>query len=420
MKRILTLLLLSLITVTTLLASGSKETEEEIILWHSNSGLLGEAFESLVEKYNQDHEVKIKAVYQGKANDVLVKIKAAEAAGEKLPDIAQLDATAGLDMMYSKSVVTPEQLGLDTSDIVPVAYAAYEGIDGHIGVPFNSSILLYYYNKSAFDKAGVKVPGTLDEMKEILPQVKEANGGRPAFSGVPTTYELCSFLGAYQGGSYITDRKNGHEGTSTEVLFDDNGSFRLFLEKWKAIYDTGAIENLTSGVSDAFSSGLTYSMLASSSNLKTIEENIAGRFELAVAPCPRLDQEATGGSNVGGGCLVAFNDSTEVKEVLSFLISAESQLFWAENTGYFPISRSALESNQWSDFIQENPLYGIAGEVALSSDEKLIGLWIPSAYQVYYSFQSTIKETLENGLGIEEAEKRMADMIEESLEGYEN
>ena len=418
MKKTLTILLVALIAAYAVFAGGEKEeSKDTIVIWHSNSGVLGEAFDNLVANWNANNEVQIEAIYQGKANDVLTKIKAATMANQPLPDIAQLDATAGLDMFYSEELVSVEELGVDTEDILPVAYAAYDSSRGHLGVPFNSSSLLYYYNKTMFDKAGVVVPRTLDELIEIAPILKKVNGV-PAISNVPTTYELCTFLGAYEGGSYMADNRNGHDGVPTEVLFDDNGSFKAFLEKWTELYATGALENLSSGVTDAFASGKTASILKSSSNLTTIKANVGDRFELGVAFVPMVNENATGGSNIGGGCLASFSDDESVKDVIEYFIGEKSQLYWAEETGYMPINMKTIESDEWKSIVEEDPLYGVAIEQAIESDEKVTGLWIPSGYQVYHSFQSTIKEVLENGLSIDQAIKNMKDMIEGAIKEY--
>ena len=420
MKKTLTVLMIALIAITTVFAGGAKEEkiQDRVVIWHSNSGILGDTFDALVKNWNDTHDIQIEAIYQGKANDVLTKLKAATMAGQSLPDIAQLDATAGLDMFYSEDLVPVEALGVDTSDILPVAYSAYDSSRGHLGVPFNSSSLLYYYNRTMFENAGVEVPTTLDELIAIAPEIKAANGV-PALSNVPTTYELCTFLGAWEGGSYMADNRNGHDGVPTEVLFDDNGSFKAFLEKWSELYATGALENLTSGVSSAFASGKTASILASSSNLTTIKANVGDRFELGVARVPMVDENATGGSNIGGGCLASFNDNPAVKEVIEYFIGPESQLYWATETGYMPINMKAIESEEWKTLTEEDPLFSVAIEQAIASDEKVTGLWIPSGYQVYHSFQSTIKEVLENGLTPDQAVENMRSMIEGAIRDYE-
>ncbi len=413
------LIMLLLVIPTLLFSAGAKEEDvTTVTIWHSNSGILEDAFMSLVEQFNESHDnIRINAVYQGKANDVLTSVNAASLAGSGLPDIAQLDATAGLDMMYAPYLVTVEELGVDTSELIESAYAAYDSKRGHIGVPFNASSLLFYYNADLFEEAGVEVPKTLDDFISSAPIIHEKTGVY-AFSGVPTTYELITFLGSQNGGTYLTDNRNGHDGVSTKVLFDENGTFRNFLEKWKALYDTGALNNLTSGVSNAFYAEQCASMLASSSNLTTVLENTDGLFNVGVAYVPMVDSDATGGVNIGGGCLAAFSNTEEVREVLEFMISASSQAYWAESTGYMPVNRNTVESPEWQAFIKENPLYSVALEQALSSSEKVLGLWIPSAYQVYYSFQSTIASVLEGEMSIDEAVSSMADMINTNLMEY--
>lgn len=413
------LIMLLLVIPALLFSAGAKEEDvTTVTIWHSNSGILEDAFMSLVEEFNEKHdEIRINAVYQGKANDVLTSVNAAALAGSGMPDIAQLDATAGLDMMYAPYLVIVEDLGVDTSELIESAYAAYDSKRGHIGVPFNASSLLFYYNADLFEEAGIEVPKTLDDFIASAPIIHEKTGVY-AFSGVPTTYELITFLGSQNGGAYLTDNRNGHDGVSTKVLFDENGTFRNFLEKWKALYDTGALNNLTSGVSSAFYAEQCASMLASSSNLTTVLENTDGLFTVGVAYVPMVDSDATGGVNIGGGCLAAFSNTEEVKEVLEFMISASSQAYWAESTGYMPVNRNTVESPEWQAFIKENPLYSVALEQALSSSEKVIGLWIPSAYQVYYSFQSTIASVLEGEMSIDEAVSSMADMINTSLREY--
>ena len=413
------LIMLLLVIPALLFSAGAKEEDvTTVTIWHSNSGILEDAFMSLVEEFNENHdEIRINAVYQGKANDVLTSVNAAALAGSGLPDIAQLDATAGLDMMYAPYLVTVEDLGVDTSELIESAYAAYDSKRGHIGVPFNASSLLFYYNADLFEEAGIEVPKTLDDFIASAPIIHEKTGVY-AISGVPTTYELITFLGSQNGGTYLTDNRNGHDGVSTKVLFDENGTFRNFLEKWKALYDTGALNNLTNGVSSAFYAEQCASMLASSSNLTTVLENTDGLFTVGVAYVPMVDSDATGGVNIGGGCLAAFSNTEEVKEVLEFMISASSQAYWAESTGYMPVNRNTVESPEWQAFIKENPLYSVALEQALSSSEKVIGLWIPSAYQVYYSFQSTIASVLEGEMSIDEAVSSMADMINTNLMEY--
>ena len=159
-------------------------------------------------------------------------------------------------------------------------------------------------------------------------------------------------------------------------------------------------------------------MLASSSSLTTVLENTEGLFNVGVAFVPMTDEGATGGVNIGGGFLASFTNSEEVKEVLEFLISEEAQEIWASSTGYMPINKESVDSEYWTTFISENPLYNVALRQALQSSDNVIGLWIPSAYQVYYSFQSTIASVLNGEITIDQAVNNMASMINANLDEY--
>ena len=307
MKKIYLILLILLLSLS-LFAQGTKEKDETTITWwHSNSGILGDVTDELVDEFNntigKDEGIYVEAIYQGKANDVLTKVKAAASSGDtsSLPDIAQLDSTGVTDMGTSPYIYYVEDLakdnGEDLSFLLDSAIESMRYKGKVIGLPFNASTLLYYYNKSAFEEAGVTVPKTFDELISIAPSlvVKDEKGEvkRYALSLVPTTYELITFIGSQKGLSYLTDNENGHLGTPTHVLFDSEGTLKTFLEKWEELYKTGALNNQTSGISADFAAGNTASMMASSSNLTSVLEAVDGRFEVGVAPVPRVNEEAT-------------------------------------------------------------------------------------------------------------------------------
>lgn len=429
MKRLIavSLVLLSLFSAA---AGGTKESGVDVVtIWHSNSGRIGEAFDTLVENFNdtvgKENNVRIEAIYQGAANDVLTKVKAtAQQSTSMLPDIAQMDATAALDMKGADYLVTCDEIGIDTSSILASALKALDSDRGLLAMPFNCSSLLLYYNKTLFDEKGIEVPETLDEFASIAPELgeRDSNGNvtRYAFAGVPTTYELGTFIGSQHGLSYMVDAQNGHFGTPSKVLFGEEGTFRNFLEHWKAFYDTGYVNNVTSGVRDEFAAGRAASMLASSSNLSTVLSTVAGRFEVGTAFVPKVDEEATGGVNIGGGAMFSFSAKPGVKLVLEYLTSPESQLYWAEQTGYMAINTELYDTDGYKAFLSDNPQFAVAMEQTLSSNPEVVGIWLPSAYQIYYSFQSEIRAVTENGKDIDEAVSSMVAIVQGAIDEYRN
>ena len=416
-----------LLSAAGIYAGGSTEDDSVVTIWHSNSGALGTAFDEIVAEFNSTigagKGIEIEAIYQGAANDVLTKVKAAAAVDTStLPDIAQLDATAALDMMNSDYLVLPSVLGIDTSSIMPSALESLMSERGLLAIPFNASSLLFYYNKTLFDSLGLEAPATLDEFTEIAPLLGEtdANGNvtRYAFAGVPATYELGAFIGAQNGLSYMVDEENGHTGTPRKVLFEEEGTFAEFLTHWKKLYDTGYLNNITSGVSTEFAAGRTATMLASSSNLSTVINTVGGRFEVGTAFVPKTNEEATGGVNIGGGAMFSFTESENARIVLEYLISEDVQLEWAEKTGYMPVNTGLYDNAEYQEFLDGNPQFRVAMEQTASSNPKVTGVWIPSAYQIYYSFQSEIRNVTENGKSIEAAVHDMAATVQNALDEY--
>ena len=427
MRRII-LIISSLLIGAVLFAGGASESGKTTVeIWHSNAGIAGNAFEEIVDEFNntigEEKGIVIEPIYQGAANDVLTKVKAAATADRSsLPDIAQLDATACLDMKNADYLILPQDINLDTSYIMPSAIEALMSDRGLLGIPFNASSLLFFYNKTLFDSLSLDPPETLADFAEIAPLLgeKDSNGKitRYAFAGVPATYELGTFIGAQNGLSYFVDMQNGHMGTPEKVLLEDEGTFRNFLVHWKNLYDTGWVNNITSGISTEFAAGRTATMLSSSSDIASVIKNVGGRFEVGTAFVPKTDENATGGVNIGGGSFFIFTPSDAVRTVLEYFISENVQLKWAEETGYMPINTDLYDNPDYLSFLSENPQFKVAMDQTEASNPKVTSIWLPSAYQIYYSFQSTIRAVTEDGMDIDAAVHEMASIIQKAIDEY--
>ena len=419
-KLALIFIIIAMAVAAPLFAAGGKENAEtaKVTIWHSAQGANATVFEEIAQTFNdtigKEKGIEIEAIYQGKANDVLTSVNAASGTGN-LPDIAMMDATAATDMNHSQYLVTVDKLGIDTSDILACGISSYTSENRLLALPFNASALLYYYNKTLYDSLGVNPPKTLDDMVEVMK--KTGAKDRAAFAGVPATFELTTLIGAQNGLSYMLNNRNGHDGAATEVLFGKEGTYKTFLEKWKAVYDTGFYSPITSGVTAEFTSGRCAAMLASSSNLASVINSVSGEFEVGVAKVPMVNEKATGGTVISGGALFSFTDSPAVKTVLEYMISPDVQAKWSEATGYVPVSTKAYETEAYKAFLEKNPQYKVAIESLLDSNPGLANVWVPSAYSVYYSFQSNIADVL-NGKDIDAAVSDMVAIVEGAIASY--
>ncbi len=423
MKKTL-LFILILLSLFPLIAGGNKEKNEEkkVVIWYSSQGNALNAFEEIVDDFNttigKEKSIKVEAIYQGKANDVLTKVNASTSS--TLPDIAMMDATAALDMNNSPSLVTIDSLGIDTSFLLESAISSYSSERGLIALPFNGSALLYYYNKTLFDSLSLEPPKTIDELISISQLIgeKDKNGNiiRYSFEGVPTTYELSYFICAQNGGTYMVNNENGHKGSATEVLFKKEGTYKAFLEKWKELFNTGFCSSSTSGVVDDFIASRTASILASASNMTKIINN--SDFEVGVSRVPLVNEEANESAIISGGALYAFSQNEEVKTVLEYLISAEVQAKWSEETGYVALNKNSYLLPSYISFLEKNPQFEITSSYLKNSDKRMVNVWLPSAYTIYYSFQKNVADVVENNLDIDKAVDEMERTILDALSTY--
>ena len=69
-------------------------------------------------------------------------------------------------------------------------------------------------------------------------------------------------------------------------------------------------------------------------------------------------------------------------------------------------------------FLDDNPLFRVAMEQTEASNPKVTGVWLPSAYQIYYSFQSEIRNVTENGKDIDKAVEDMEAAVQKALDDY--
>ena len=66
----------------------------------------------------------------------------------------------------------------------------------------------------------------------------------------------------------------------------------------------------------------------------------------------------------------------------------------------------------------ENPLFKVASDQLLASNPKVVGLWIPNGYEVYYAFQSNIKAMLEQGVSVTDPVEKMRSEIDRGLDDF--
>ena len=146
--------------------SGPATAQTEIQWWHAHAGRLGEVVDIITERFNASQsDYKLIATYKGGYEDTMTAGIAAFRAKQQ-PHLIQIFDAGAATIINAKGATVPVAdlmvkygAGFNIEDYIPGVRFFYADSDGKmIGMPFNSSTPLLYYNKKALADAGVDAP----------------------------------------------------------------------------------------------------------------------------------------------------------------------------------------------------------------------------------------------------------------------
>lgn len=438
MKKPVLLVLVSLCFIVSFSAAAEEVT---IDFWHAMGGHNLEVVNTLVEEFNSSQDqVEVKAQYTGSYNDTLTKTQSAVQTGTA-PHIIQI-YEIGTQMMLDSGIIMPiEDLGKEVAGdnsfdwdkfLVPVSN--YYTIDGKLNsMPFNSSTPILYYDRDAFEEAGLdpnRPPQTFVELKEYARKLTIKNDDG--------TVERYGFTLGIVGwfveqmvanqDATLVNNDNGRSARATASNLNEEAAVR-FVKLWKEMVDEGIMLNPGrgwDGANQAFSSGRAAMLIESTSSVAGFTENAeAAGFELGTGFLPRPAAANRGGIIIGGASLwtIADHPEEELKatwEFLKWLSEEEQQVYWFENTGYFPVTKAAVEREMNNKFFAENPNYLTAflqlllSKKAVSTQGALIGTF-PEVRQIV---EESVEKTLEGNMTPQAAMDEAAERVNKSLKEY--
>lgn len=357
----------------------AKSKPVEITYWQggfqrANEETLGR----LVDKFNSSqNDVHVSVVNQTTYVDTLNKFRAGLSSGD-LPDLVNIEDT-GLQQMIDTKAILPAQACVDAekydlSDNLK-RVVDYYSVKGKLyPMPFNVSNPVLYFNKKAFEAAGLdpnNPPKTLDEIKTAAQKLKDSGVVSQAGFGMkldPWYLEQWSALG---GKTYVNNG-NGRKSRATSTTFDNATGKEIFtflndmvksgLARTNPADGPQAFDNLLGIGNGNF--GMT---IDTSAALGTIQQVLSsGQYpnvELGVAPMP--GPKGKGGVLVGGAANYIVNKSSPEKQAAAwqfakFLNDPESQAEWAVGTGYVPIRQSSSNMPQIQQLWAQSPGFKVA------------------------------------------------------------
>lgn len=316
----------------------------EITFWHAMNGDQEKALQNLVNKFTKENsDIKVTLQNQSSYPDLQQKITATTASPKDLPTITQaypdwllnaIDENLVVDL---KPYIENKTLKFDNYDDILEGFKDASTIDGKIyGMPFNKSTEVLWYNKTLLDKYNISVPKTYEEFakasKEVKAKANIVGGGFDSLSNYYTTY-----------------LKN------EDVIFNpeldptseaSKNAVEYYLDGIKGGYFR--IAGTDKYLSGPFGNGQIALYVGSNAGEAFVKQGVGDKFEIGVAPYPSkyVMQQGTD--------LFVFSSATAEQKtaaykLLQFLTTKENQIEWAKETGYIPVRKSAIESDEYKN-----------------------------------------------------------------------
>ncbi|MEP0942760.1 MAG: extracellular solute-binding protein [Rhizobiaceae bacterium] len=350
------------------LMSSAAWSATDIQWWHAMGGRLGEVVNEIAAKYNASQSTyNLVATYKGGYEDTMTAGIAAFRAKQQ-PNIIQIFDAGAATIINAKGATVPvadlmakHSGGFDISDYIAGVRYFYADSDGKmIGMPFNSSTPLLYYNKDAFAKAGIaNPPSTWEELEAMAPKLKEAGYVALAQSHSPWIFSE-NFHSRHN--IQLATGNNGYDSTDVKILYNNDhmkmhwSKVKEWLDKgWYGFYGRAWGDN-----QDAFVQKKVAMWLGSSGSFGGLTKSADFKFGASFLPYWKSIIAEPKGTFIGGAALFAMSGKSEeenkgVADFLAFLTQPEMQYFWHQETGYVPITNAAYDLAKKEGYYNSTP-----------------------------------------------------------------
>ena len=436
MKKYLVLPLL-LIFVFSFAVVGQAQVTE-IDFWYALSGNIQEVTLSLVEDFNESHpDIQVNPVHKGSYSEVLTSSIAAYRT-DNAPHIVQV-YEVGTQTLLDSNAIKPvyelfeeNDMDINWDDFIG-PLKAYYSVDGNLySLPFNSSTPFLFYNKDAFEEAGLdpnQPPRTFKEVEEYGRQLVESGAVENALTVGWPSWVLAENMFTWHG-QPITNNKNGYEGHASELKINSEFGVELFtqLKEWQS-ENIFTYEGREGTPNPSFLTGKTAMIITSTAYLGGFKEG--ADFEIGSGFIPHKEGLPQGNSLIGGATLWVYQGHSDeeyraVTEFLDFIASVDQQVRWHKETGYLPVTNSAVNQLEEEGWFEENPNHSTAfnqlnietetGEFAglRLGDFVAIREIVLSELESIFSGNKTVEKALDDA--VQKSNQRLERYIEANVE----
>ena len=371
--------LAGLMAATTLGVAPAFAEKTKFEFWYGLSGDLGDRVQDACRKFNESQsEFEILCTSQNGYDATLQNTIAAYRA-KKQPAITQIYDAGTLDLMLSKAFIPAKKLmadngyKIDWNNYFGGIANYYATASGELqSFPFNSSTAMFYYNVSAFEKAGIDFkPDTWEQVEEAARKLKAAGYECPLGFNFDTWPLLEQFSAIHN--QPIATKANGYGGLDAEVVFNKT-KFVDHVKFFKKMEDEKLFvvktKQLGMDIVPAFTSQTCQMIQTSIADHGTVGKTLPEGVKWDVAMLPVWNGTERKNSLVGGASLwvMAGRPEAEYKGAaafLNFLGQPDMVQWWSTVTGYIPVTKTGFDSMKANGFYDKAPYKG--RELAIAS-----------------------------------------------------
>lgn len=361
------LMLTSMAGTTALTAKAENDDVMELTMYFpvSVGGGPDALIDALCEEYHKENpNVKVTPVYAGSYADTRTKVQAAIKGGNT-PDLAIMFSIDLYSLLSMDAIADIDSFCTTDAD-KEWLNGFYDGFmmnsrDGEMtyGIPWQRSTIVLYYNKDAFEAAGLdpeQPPKTWDELKEDAKKLTITENGQTTQYGIQIpsdgyAYWMLQTFCVEQNGFNLMNE------TGTETYYDDERTAKG-LEFWKSLADDGSMpEGIVAWATTPsdFLEGKTAMMYHTTGNLTNVKNNANFNFGVAMLPA-----NESYGSPTGGGNFYIFKGVSKERQQAAFdfikwMTDDERVAQWSIDTGYVATRPSAYDTERMQEYAKEFP-----------------------------------------------------------------
>jgi multiple sugar transport system substrate-binding protein len=409
-------------------AADSSGTPIELNLWYAGGKTAVDVLAGIVDEFNASQsEYHVSTAVQADYTETYQKLQAA-ISGSNAPDIALLDRTPATDLaskglLEDLKPLMEADTDFNQSDYMEVFFEPGVLADGTIfAIPAYGTTQVLYYNKAAFEKAGIDPAsiGTWQDLEAAAKKMTVQENGETTFYGWEPMWGVGNLIdAALSNGASIFSEDGKTVTINSPEWVEVWSSFGKWIHEdkimrihhggqgWEYWYKTidDVLQNIAGGYtgSSGDQADLDFSIVAALEQPGWGSNPSAPTADALQLVVPKRENP---GQTAGA------------YEFMKFFTSPENQAKWSMATGYIAVNKNTQDVPDFKAYTDENPHALVPMQQAMHGSVLPID---PSGSAVYDALTIATDKVEIEGLSaqeaLDEAQKEAQAALDEALGG---